>query len=106
MPPNDSILEGNDCLTYQLYSIKTSHKTKQNDKMKLCNSSRTISYSGKAFQKQNHHKILFENRGIHYLFSKRDTKIEGNRCIVILVKRFIAFETYSRGVLSIKATEG
>ena len=32
-------------------------------------------------------------------FLKETTKIEGNGCILILVERFIAFETDSKGLL-------
>lgn len=36
-----------------------------------------------------------EKENVYFL--KETTKIEGNRCIVIVVKRYIAFETYSSG---------
>lgn len=54
-------------------------------------------------------RITFENKTMieYYLktrrslvyFLKETTKIEGNGCILILVERFIAFETDSKGLL-------
>lgn len=41
-------------------------------------------------------KYYLKAGGCIVYFLKETTKIEGNRCIVILVKRFITFETYCR----------
>lgn len=51
----------------------------------------------KPFKNKAIVEYYLKTRGYIVYFLKETTKIEGNRRIVILVRRFIAFETYSRG---------